>query len=471
MRTEHVSSPDVSRRPGQVLGVHHSSGTVRHVREVARGEACECRCPDCGASLLARQGDVYDHHFAHADASDCPGGGEGALHRFAKQTVLASGRLRLPAANIVVATGPFRETASIAAVASFVFDRVLAEEDEAMPAFAGFRPDLLAVRGDVPLAVEILVTHAVDAVKAERIRVVGISALEIDLRDVPSAVLGDAAALRRFVLDGAPRRWIHNRRLEARRSALLEDLRARTAGYARDVTAHRRREALRLYDQVTGEGPAVARIADLLSRDRMLRAGFASYRPEVRQLRAREVCRRLGLDAVVEEPRDRPGWGLFGVPPAVWRAALLHDALWRGVLSPASTVRALSDHGVYPEPVAAALRSAVLVRAPDVEFPDRAVRRYLAHLVEAGLVAPSGEGFVTDAALRQRYMALVGHRRWLARLARRLKADVRLPPGFDVATWIAALEAAGRVAETYRSVRTGPAVEPGLQAAGLPLRS
>src|SRR5689334_2245057 len=43
----------------------NQSGELVHISEVPRGKACKCMCVSCDAPLVARQGDIRAHHFAH----------------------------------------------------------------------------------------------------------------------------------------------------------------------------------------------------------------------------------------------------------------------------------------------------------------------------------------------------------------------------------------------------------------------
>ena len=64
------------------------NGRLVGTDKVERGLACGCICPECGASLEARKGNVVTHHFAHHAASNCIYGLESALHLGAKQILL-----------------------------------------------------------------------------------------------------------------------------------------------------------------------------------------------------------------------------------------------------------------------------------------------------------------------------------------------------------------------------------------------
>ncbi len=48
-----------------------SDGHPKDVDEVQRGLACNCTCPACASKLVARQGEVRIHHFAHHSLNEC----------------------------------------------------------------------------------------------------------------------------------------------------------------------------------------------------------------------------------------------------------------------------------------------------------------------------------------------------------------------------------------------------------------
>ncbi len=58
-----------------------AAGHVVHVDHVPRGKDCACSCPSCEQPVLARQGEIRQHHFAHIGLRCDP---DGQLHETAK---------------------------------------------------------------------------------------------------------------------------------------------------------------------------------------------------------------------------------------------------------------------------------------------------------------------------------------------------------------------------------------------------
>lgn len=81
-------------------------GKSRDVDEVKRGLACACACPACRGRVIARQGDVRVHHFAHEDRRECRHALEASIFGMVvKLLAEPDARLRLP---------PFGDRAALA---------------------------------------------------------------------------------------------------------------------------------------------------------------------------------------------------------------------------------------------------------------------------------------------------------------------------------------------------------------------
>lgn len=148
-----------------------------HVKEVERGLACQCRCVVCDEPLIARQGEVRHHHFAHASNREpCESNHETLLHRYAKQLIV-------DAMGLVVPTTP--ATAhffgwDIHGSGKTILQAILPASAEI--AIGTIRPDILLVTTDgVQVAVEIAYSSFCDEVKVAEFERLNLPALEIDL--------------------------------------------------------------------------------------------------------------------------------------------------------------------------------------------------------------------------------------------------------------------------------------------------
>ena len=171
--------------------------TLLHVAEAERGLACACICPCCRRPLIARKGRIVAHHFAHV-GEPCQYGQETALHLAAKEILSQTGYIVLPA--VLPPMGNVR----LAEETSFEVERADLEHR-----LGCIVPDVvLHIRGK-QLLIEVTVTHGIDEKKYAEIRRLGISTVEIDLRDAPRDWNLDE--LRSVIVDSSPRKkWIFN---------------------------------------------------------------------------------------------------------------------------------------------------------------------------------------------------------------------------------------------------------------------
>lgn len=177
-----------------------ADGRMVHIDEVANGLACECVCLKCGGKLVGRQGNLRQHHFSHYLAIDGAGCTETALHLAAKAIIQIEKRLVLPQQL---------ESMGINLGTEVCFDSVslehrlgIGEEGTEIVADA-------YGQGAIDMVIEIAVHHRVDHDKAEKIRRLGLPAVEIDLANAVSSQW-DWDALRHAVVnDLHRRRWIN----------------------------------------------------------------------------------------------------------------------------------------------------------------------------------------------------------------------------------------------------------------------
>jgi hypothetical protein len=80
---------------------------------------------------------------------------------------------------------------------------------------AGFRPDIVASLGNMPLTIEVLVTHACTPAKRTMIAERALATLEVDLSEFRHGFGEDETVFHHAVLSVAPRRWLfHPRQAE-----------------------------------------------------------------------------------------------------------------------------------------------------------------------------------------------------------------------------------------------------------------
>lgn len=177
-----------------------ADGRMVHVDEVANGRACECVCLKCGGKLIGRHGTVRQHHFSHYLATEGMGCTETALHKAAKAIIQQEKRLALPRQL---------EGMGLQLGAEACFDLVSLEHRLGCgEAGTEIVADAYG-QGVIDMVIEIAVYHRVDQDKAEKIRRLGLPAVEIDLANAASS-LWDWEALRHAVVnDPSRRRWIY----------------------------------------------------------------------------------------------------------------------------------------------------------------------------------------------------------------------------------------------------------------------
>jgi hypothetical protein len=146
-----------------------------------RCERAPFACPGCGEPLTPRLGAVRARHFAHRPGSGCPlTAPETALHWNAKEKLLSlceeafAGRLRVRLlARCPGCRRPDPE-----------FLHSLGDSAASEGAAGSLRCDVLVLRRGRPsLALEVLVSHAVDGAKEAALAALGLPALEIDAHD------------------------------------------------------------------------------------------------------------------------------------------------------------------------------------------------------------------------------------------------------------------------------------------------
>jgi hypothetical protein len=217
----------------KLLGYACKEGVLVHISEVNAGLACGCICPNCSERLIAKKGEVNEHHFAHDFNSDCVGAPESALHLLAKEVISQGRELFIPELEIEVslvgANGIklYRENSQSAYILQY-------EKVEIEQTVDNYRPDLTVILEPTIITdriyygmescidVEVKVTHGVDEEKLAKVATMNRPMIEIDVSEANT--LADRQELEHWIIYHAPRRWLYHPYQVSRKEELLAQL-------------------------------------------------------------------------------------------------------------------------------------------------------------------------------------------------------------------------------------------------------
>ena len=171
-----------------------SSGKMVSIGCVERGLSCNCRCPKCNESLVARLGHEGGRqpHFAHQKGSDCHGSYMTALHHLAEQIIEEEKAVMAPAYKVINEQK-----------LSFKYVEVEQRVER-----KDLQPDLVGITEDgLRWFIEIKNTHVVDESKKAKLIESNITCLEIDVSEQT------LEGLKSFLLESTEsREWINNQK-------------------------------------------------------------------------------------------------------------------------------------------------------------------------------------------------------------------------------------------------------------------
>lgn len=328
---------------GVVVPFGLRNGRLFEPLRVEAGLRCGCVCPGCGTLLIAKHalGGRITPHFAHASSALCRGGLESALHLAAKQLIEERRVLYLPPL-VAMVEGPGQFTPVLQRSALLRQGGTVSLAAVRMEQSLGaIRPDLVVNHQGGELLVEVAYTHFVDAVKLQRIKKLGLGALEIDISDLKTL---DFESLSSRLFDATPHSaWLFH----PDSAAMEEDLRAQLAAdikedafQARQASARRRAEARERERHVQEQ---IALAEQRVIKAQKARLNAARSRPEQYAAlhEAEKVARALeylGLSRAGVPPflsqRVR-NYGAIAARPETWQlgayASLISTAHGRGV--------------------------------------------------------------------------------------------------------------------------------------------
>ncbi len=145
-----------------ILMAVNKAGKNVYIDEVPNGKQCGCFCKECGGELVAKNnGKIKVHHFAHTSGNDSIKCSQTALHLLAKEIIA--------------------EEKCVPISRSGKIEFQPADKVELEKSLGDIIPDIFAVVKNRVFMVEILVSHAVDEEKLNKIKEHKISCIEIDL--------------------------------------------------------------------------------------------------------------------------------------------------------------------------------------------------------------------------------------------------------------------------------------------------
>ena len=187
----------------------NENNIIVHITSVENGKNCKCICPCCRSPLIAAKGTKNQHHFKHGTTIECEGGLESAIHMAAKQILMERQQINLPEYTITTSLmdshGKEHPKSKTIRGMLISFDSVQEELT-----LGDMRADILAIKCNVKLIIEIFHRHKVDDQKIEKIKAANISAIEIDLSDLTPDDVKDWEAFWSYINDPNRIQWLHN---------------------------------------------------------------------------------------------------------------------------------------------------------------------------------------------------------------------------------------------------------------------
>lgn len=232
-------------------------GVARHITAVPTLSIGPFTCVDCGEGLTLRRPRQKRPHFAHRPDSLC---GETALHSYAKELLERERTITLPSL-VLQEEG----------ISKIVFKGGVYEFETVSPEHKveTFQPDAVVTYRVTELAIEFLVSHAVDPEKRKKVLERNLSMVEIDLSGVRAGQLS-ADELDHAILHSSPRSWIHHRRRAAAVRELADEVGAKRVERGRRLKWHIEKRARPTYpsdwkDEASGsvEQAGLARLVGL----------------------------------------------------------------------------------------------------------------------------------------------------------------------------------------------------------------
>lgn len=276
-----------------VVFARRHSGELAHIDEVDNGKACQCFCLACSEALIARQGDIRGHSFAHPSGTQCSHALEAMLHGVAVELIRRRGCFVTPAlrveAGVRAPLGRICDSRQIVAMQVPV-DAIGLQTRAPWP-----RPCVIATIKGRELLVRVRVDHQATKHKRERVAEREQAAVEIDLTgNWPRTVAEFARIL--FTADSR-KSWVFNPRAATLRAEIESSLQPRA-----DEQWRQHNEALRI-QQDRDRQRDLERAAE---RERRHAAALAMERELIQQRLAERTAAPTNLPALHHHQAPKP---------------------------------------------------------------------------------------------------------------------------------------------------------------------
>lgn len=197
------------------FGLHKETMKLVHIKDLNpakdRGLSAQCICPHCKSNLVARfpnSDPNFTSHFAHYNLQNCTMAFETAIHMKAKEIIEEEKQLVLP--ELIVEYKNIHGT--VVEESLFYFDEIKNEVR-----LGDIQSDLIAIKSNRQLFIEIYVTHKVDLDKKKKLEKIGVSTVQIDLSNLygRKELWTDTQFLRHVLIEKVEnKKWIYNARVE-----------------------------------------------------------------------------------------------------------------------------------------------------------------------------------------------------------------------------------------------------------------
>ncbi|MGG7177187.1 hypothetical protein ACQPU1_06335 [Clostridium paraputrificum] len=197
---------------------------IIHIDEITPNEnglKCNCICPFCGEKLKASTlGTHNKKYFSHKGNSNCINNLETAMHKFAKEVIEKEKKIKIP--KIMYS----KNSKEFEIVKEQVIDFDKIELEKYLSDF-DFKSDVIIYKNDIPLVIEVAVTHKVDEEKKNKIIKSNISTIEIYFDKDEIFQLSKEELENKIINDTENKIWIFNRVEESKKKNIDDMLLAK----------------------------------------------------------------------------------------------------------------------------------------------------------------------------------------------------------------------------------------------------